>query len=393
MVGEVLLWAELGLAGLSLAPFAIHRASISTWAKDSLQCPDEDSNMQITVILPVWNEALIIESKLADLASQTIDVELLVIDSASSDDTVKLVENWLADHPDAFLSSKLIRMEKRLGKTTAVMQALDELSDVEGIIVMTDADASLGKGSFERIRRWFSDATVGAVGGTPHRRGGIGAEKTHRDMYTMIRLGESAYDSTPFLEGSILAWRAGAVCSADLHATANADDAQIATAVRLGGLRAIQDSALIFTDHMPTTSKGQRRQKVRRAQGIVRLLARKRSHWFSRRHGRYSTILRRNAWMHLLSPLLMSGAALTALMRNVVGDQILWLTGIEIYCVVSWLLMRQGKSILGFQIAGTILSGMENLLSAILMSARGKSLHIWEQHTDVRNELVRNRFQ
>jgi hypothetical protein len=97
--------------------------------------------------------------------------------------------------------------------------------------------------------------------------------------------------------------------------------------------------------------------------------------------------------MHLLSPLLMSGAALTAMMRNMVGDQILWLTGIEIYCAISWLLMRQGKSVLGFQIAGTILSGMENLLSAILMSARGKSLHIWEQHTDVRNELVRTRTQ
>ena len=51
------------------------------------------------------------------------------------------------------------------------------------------------------------------------------------------------------------------VSSSDLHYSANADDAQIATAVRLAGLRSIQDPDLKFTDQMPLKAKGQRRQK------------------------------------------------------------------------------------------------------------------------------------
>ena len=101
-------------------------------------------------------------------------------------------------------------------------------------------------------------------------------------MYTLLRVGEFGHDSTPFLEGSLIAWRAGLVSSSDLYYSSNADDAQIATAARLAGFRSIQDPDLKFSDQMPLKAKGQRRQKVRRAQGLIRLLARKRKHWFSK---------------------------------------------------------------------------------------------------------------
>ena len=112
------------------------------------------------------------------------------------------------------------------------------------------------------------------MGGTPKREGDLEGENEHRAMYSMLRVGESAFDSTPFLEGSLLAWRSGLVNSSDLFVNSNADDAQIATAARLNGLRSIQDPELFFSDQMPLTTKGQRRQKVRRAQGLIRLLAR-----------------------------------------------------------------------------------------------------------------------
>ena len=93
--------------------------------KNELTIPDKDSKLPITVLLPVWNEGLIIEKKLADLAKQEIKSNLLLIDSASTDDTVSKARKWLKDFPDSFSSSEIIVMEKRLGKTTAVMQALD----------------------------------------------------------------------------------------------------------------------------------------------------------------------------------------------------------------------------------------------------------------------------
>ena len=391
MAGEWLVYGELGLAVVGFAPFALHRWSCGRWSKQQLNCPEEMSGLDMTILLPVWNEGLIIEKKLSNLAKQDFKSKLLLIDSASTDDTLSKAKSWLEDFPDAFESYTIITMPQRLGKTTAVITALEDLKDEDGIIVMTDADATMMPGALSRINQWFSNPQVGAVGGTPERKGELGNEKTHRDLYTLLRVGESSHDSTPFLEGSLLAWRAGSVLPSDLYAKANADDAQISTAIRLRGLRSIQDPELTFTDQMPLTAKEQRRQKVRRAQGLVRLLSRKRKFWFSKRQGRFSKILRRNAWMHLLSPLAIVGGAILAIFRNIAylpdSNLMFSLTVLEFYCLTSWILTRSNKSFFGIRTAGAIMSGLENLLVAIVLAGRGKSLHMWDQHSDVRETL------
>ena len=392
MAGEWLAYGELGLAAVGFAPFAIHRWSCGNWARQKLECPEELSGLDMTILLPVWNEELIIEKKLANLAKQDFKVHLLLVDSASDDQTLSKAKTWLEDFPDAFESHKIIAMPTRKGKTAAVALALKELEDSEGIIVMTDADATIMPGSLERINRWFSNPLIGSVGGTPQREGDFDSESEHREIYTLLRVGESFHDSTPFLEGSLLAWRAGMVSASDMYLSANADDAQIATAVRLNGLRSIQDPDLRFSDQMPLTRKGQRRQKVRRAQGLIRLLIRKRRHWFSRREGRFAKILRRNAWMHILSPLAIAAGGIVAIMRNIAylpeTTLTMALSAIELYCLASWLLARSNKSFFGIRTAGVIMCGLENLLVALVHSGRGKSLHMWEQHTDVRETLA-----
>ena len=142
---------------------------------------------------------------------------------------------------------------------------------------------------------------------------------------------------------------------------------------------------------MPLKAKGQRRQKVRRAQGLIRLLARKRKHWFSKREGRFAKILRRNAWMHILSPLAIATGAILAIMRNIAylpeTPLMLALSAIEVYCLTSWALTRLNKSFFGIKTAGVIMCGLENLLVALIISAQGKSLHMWDQHVDDREEL------
>ena len=157
-----------------------------------LECPDELSGLDITVLLPVWNEELIIEKKLANLAKQDFKAHLLIVDSASTDSTLSKTKSWLEDYPDAFENLKIIPMSERKGKTTAVGLALDELKEFEGIIVMTDADATIMPGALTRINRWFSNPQVGAVGGTLQRTGDLGQETSHRELYTLLRVGESS---------------------------------------------------------------------------------------------------------------------------------------------------------------------------------------------------------
>ena len=391
MAGEWLAYGELGLAAIGFAPFALHRWSCGNWVKQKLECPEELSGLDITILLPVWNEELIIEKKLANLAKQDFKASLVLVDSASDDATLSKAKSWLEDFPEAFESYKILTMPKRKGKTAAVGLALDEMAETQGIILMTDADATLMPGALTRVNCWFSNQQIGAVGGTPQREGDLDQENDHREMYTLLRVGESGHDSTPFLEGSLIAWRAGLVSSSDLYYSSNADDAQIATAARLAGFRSIQDPELKFSDQMPLNAKGQRRQKVRRAQGLIRLLARKRKYWFSKREGRFAKILRRNAWMHILSPLAIATGAILAIMRNVAylpeTPLMLALSAIEVYCLTSWALTRLNKSFFGIKTAGVIMCGLENLLVALIISGQGKSLHMWDQHVDVREEL------
>ena len=70
----------------------------------------------MTLLLPVWNEELIIEKKLSNLAKQDFKAHLLLVDSASDDSTLSKAESWLEDFPDAFESWKIIPMQKDLAR-------------------------------------------------------------------------------------------------------------------------------------------------------------------------------------------------------------------------------------------------------------------------------------
>ena len=121
--------AEIGLGALAFGPFLLHRWSVGRWRKTPLAYPQSDTESEartLTVLLPVWNEALVIETKLTNLASQEgVTFELLVIDSASTDDTVQRIKRWLENHPNAFANHEVIEMEHRLGKSKAVQLLLN----------------------------------------------------------------------------------------------------------------------------------------------------------------------------------------------------------------------------------------------------------------------------
>ena len=392
---------EVGLGTLALGPFLIHRLAVGRWQRMPLEYPlqDETSKPQpITVLLPVWNEELIIEQKLANLAEQEgKNVDLLLIDSASTDATVQRTRKWLHANPGAFSNVELIEMEARLGKSKAVQLALESLEarSFSGLVCMTDADAQLPSNGLERLRGWFANPTVGAVGASARRVGGVGAEHAHRSMFELLREGESARDSTPFLEGSLMMWRSSAFKAQQLNIRSNADDAQIATQVRINGMRSIHDKGVHFTDVAPTTDEGQRRQKVRRAQGLQRLLLRHRKHWWNPRLGAFSSILRREAHFHLAAPLLMVGVAASAILRwgtvmtiGMPNGTLALVHGslamVELLGLTAWALNRNGMKVPGLTAIGTLLTGMEHLLAAMWTSFRGRSLHMWEQHTDTR---------
>ena len=395
---------EVGLGLAAFAPFLVHRLSVGRWRKQGIEYPTNHTDLPaVTVLLPVWNEGLIIEKKLDNLAQQNLRCSLLVIDSASTDKTVDKIESWIQSHPKAFDAFKLITMNERLGKTEAVRQAIESLEkdNFTGCICMTDADAILPPDALSRLQGWFADPTVGAVGARALRHGTLSNERTHRTMFELLREGESARDSTPFLEGSCMMWKGTAFSSQQLNTRSNADDAQIATGVRLNGFRSLHDSNVHFEDVAPSTPEGQRRQKIRRGQGLQRLLMSHRKSWFDRRLGTFASILRREAHFHLIAPLMVFGAGMAAVLRwgiitiaGMPNGTLAALHGslacIELTCLVAWLLNRQGIRVPVLETVGSVFSGMEHLMIGHVYSLRGKSLHMWEQHSDTRIALSKS---
>ena len=389
---------EVALGTLAFFPFLKHRISISRWLKKPIQYPEKPPKQPIVILLPIWNEAKIIQQKLDDLSVSTeMTCSLLVIDSASTDDSVTLVKNWIKENDFKFESIELIEMESRLGKTTAVHRALTHLKDsnFDGLVLMTDADATISKGTIDRMYGWFSQQEIGAVGARAIRSQSTGEESQYRSMFEMIRQGESNKDSTPFLEGSCMMWRISSLDLSLLNLNSNADDAQIATAVRMAGLRSIFDEKASFTDVAPPTIEGQRRQKIRRAQGLQRLLKDQKANPNIRNTGHFRKIFKAQHYMHIYSPILALGAGISALSRWIMVSVAGMPTGVdaavhaslgvlELFCLTSWLCVRQGLRLPLLGKIGTILTGLEYLLIAQYNSFRGKSSHMWQQHSDTR---------
>lgn len=390
----------------AMVPFALHRWNMHQWTKAHAQAhvPEPtDRELPLTVLLPVWNEAAIIKQKLDDLAKQSVPCSLVIIDSASDDTTVELAKTWVAKHPNAFVSAEVLVMDERKGKTAAVIQALNHINETneKALVCMTDADAMLGRGVLRRLMDWFSDPMIGAVGALPKRMNARNEELGHRAMWEMMRITESYVDSTPFLEGSCMMWRQELLPLDELNPFSNADDAQIATAIRCQGWRVVVDEQAVFYDAAPERSSEQRRQKIRRGQGIQRLLVRRRKDAFSRRHGTFSKIMKRQFHFHIIAPLAIGITSISALLRwgfiglygwpatfTLANSLHLGLCTMEAAMLLLWWRARSGKTSGPLSLLGQWLSSMELLVRSLLLSARGQSLHMWEQHADVREAMA-----
>jgi cellulose synthase/poly-beta-1,6-N-acetylglucosamine synthase-like glycosyltransferase len=387
---------ELALAGLAAGPFILHRYRIGKWLKLKPLKPSLiETKLKMTLILPVWNEEEIILSKLENLASQEYprkDLELLIIDSASTDESMAIAKSWLKENPKAFPNYKIIEMEKRLGKTEAVRQAIIAADEKTEVIVMTDVDATFPPDSLNRLASWFSDPEIGAVGGTPRRssveeKAHTEMESTYRDLFTLQRIAESRIDSTPFLEGSIAGFRRSMVDVDLLNVYSNADDSQLATMVRLRGGKSLQDGELCFDEMTPPSNAGRRSRKTRRAQGLCRHLWRNRSAWFSKQHGKFGSIIGNQAMMHLIAPWLVLMAVLLGISRWVIQIQTgsyfeewyLVLLMIELTIIVAWLGVIFNLKIKGISFLQMFLDSMTNLMIAQFLILRGKSLHVWNK--------------
>jgi poly-beta-1,6 N-acetyl-D-glucosamine synthase len=115
----------------------------------------------VSIIVPAYNEGEVIEQALASLASLDYpELEVLVIDDGSTDDTLHRATLWEGQHGNV----EFRILTKRNGGKAAALNTGISLAKHPFVFCM-DADSRLESATLKRAIKHFEDPSVGAVAG------------------------------------------------------------------------------------------------------------------------------------------------------------------------------------------------------------------------------------
>src|SRR6056297_414230 len=261
----------------------------------------------VSIVLPTYNEAAIVESKLEELVELDYPmekVEIVVVDS-SDDGTAELVETFFAGRDEPQLT--LIREDERRGLAVALNEAYAAAANE--VVIKTDCDSRIAPDAVQRAVANLADPEVaGVTGRNAEVLGDSEVERGYRDIQTMIQVLESHIDSTLIFHGPFSAFERDAIVPIDEDSIA--DDTELALKIRRNGGRVVFDPAIHYKEAAHSSFGKRREQKDRRAMGLLRLLWRQRD--ALGRHGAYGrVVLPFNWWFMVVSPwLVAAGLAL-----------------------------------------------------------------------------------
>ena len=281
---------------------------------------------KITIIIPTYNEAKFIQSKLNNIYTQNYPknlIEIIVIDSASTDGTAELTEEWASKHRD--ISLKLIKEPVRRGMVPALNYALQHCRISSEIVIFTDADSFWDTNALKKIAGYFHDPNVGAVTAsiipeTPAND----FEETYRSYYNLLRTAESKVHSTPVHNGALIAFRTDLLYRiGGLPSYTGNNDSTPASIIAFMGYRAIQADDVIVKEPV---RKSQFHRKVRRAQHL--LLSFLKTKQYAKKLGVYKynkpfeKIWKTEWWLHVVNPWLLALCAISLIIDILYGSLI-----------------------------------------------------------------------
>lgn len=389
---ELLLWL---LGSLTLFYFAYYGFMIYEARKPG-NVQKGRAYPKVSLLIPTYNEESVILRKLLnveDMFYPKEKMEIVVVDSGSTDNTCQIVQSFVSKSPGKF---RLLVQPQRFGKASALNYAVQHCQG--DVVIMTDADAILNKNAAEKIVENFNDPIIGAVTGrlfilNSDQSSITKLEKSYRDIYEFIRMGESNLDSTPIFNGPITAFRRELFD--DLESDTVTDDIELCIRIREKGYRAVYEPAAIAYEYAPVSLKSRMKQKSRRAQGAIQSIIRHRRLLFNSKYGKYGLLIFPcELFMHLISPILllflivllgMVAVSSHTLALFTIGFIAVLVGAIALFSLVSKILMPDKMVIINpIDILVTFFTLQVSLILGLSALILGKKSYKWEKIDDVR---------
>jgi cellulose synthase/poly-beta-1,6-N-acetylglucosamine synthase-like glycosyltransferase len=246
---------------------------------------------RVAVLIPAWNEGLVIGpaiERLLQLEYPAERLRIFVVDDASTDDTPDIVNAKAAAYP-----GRVVHLRREVGgegKAHTLNHGLDiVLADewTEAVLIM-DADVIFARDSLRKLTRHLADEKVGAV--TAYIAEGS-RDRNYLTRFIAIEyvIGQLSARRTQNVGGAIACLAGGA----QLHSRANleaiggriptgtlAEDTMTTFESQLKGRRMVFEPHAVVYAEEPRTVDSLWKQRLRWARGNVQLTSIYRKLWF-----------------------------------------------------------------------------------------------------------------
>ena len=271
----------LGLARLAFL------GTLAFWHRFTSPPParlDPRTGPLVSVLIPCFNEEKVIVSSTSRiLKSDWTNIEVLVLDDGSTDNTSGVVRAAFKDEPRV----RLLSFENG-GKAAALNRGLKQAKG--SIIVALDADTLFAKDTIGLLARWFENPRIGAVAGNAlvGNRLNIVTRWQALEYVTAQNLERRALDAlgaVTVVPGAVGAWRREALeALGGYPGDTLAEDQDLTIAVqRSGWLVDFDPDARAYTE-APDTIGGLLKQRFRWSFGTLQCLWKHRPALFDPKH-------------------------------------------------------------------------------------------------------------
>ncbi|HEX9013335.1 MAG TPA: polysaccharide deacetylase family protein, partial [Anaerolineaceae bacterium] len=139
--------------------FAVNLLAVIQWLKTDPRTYPENYRPRVSVIVPAYNEAAVIQKTVQALLNSTYsNLTVIVVDDGSTDGTAERLEAHFPREPRLCVFTK-----PNGGKSSAINYGLVQTE--AAVIVVLDADTQILPDAVGKLARHFEDPKVGAVAG------------------------------------------------------------------------------------------------------------------------------------------------------------------------------------------------------------------------------------